>query len=227
MLKNKLILLTCIMFLMVPLSASAAIINGGFETGDFSNWITDGSTAISTVANLPDGSGGTENFMPLEGGYMASISFPAMTGFVFDNFIAQDVTLGADDIFFNFAFIFWTYDEAPFDNPGFMVEVNGKTVYSMKAGDVGDGVLGTLDTSGDWRLLSVPVSGYYDPDRPAEIRISFNAGNTGDNEYPSGVFIDSNSLTMNPLGPVVPIPASLLLFASGLLGLVGIRRKMR
>jgi len=57
--------------------------------------------------------------------------------------------------------------------------------------------------------------------------ITFNAGNTGDDQYVSGVFIDSNSLSMAPGCPVVPIPASLLLFASGLLGLVGIRRKMR
>jgi len=218
MLKKVMLWSVCIMFLIVPLSASAAILNGGFETGDFSDWIINGSTGVVGVANLPDGSGGTETITPYEGAYMASISYPAMTGFVFDNFIAQDVVLGPDDKFLSFAYIFWTYDEAPFDNPGFLVEINDKTVFSISAGEVGDGVAGTLDTSGDWKIFSMPVAQYYDPLRPSEIRISFNAGNSSDNYYPSGAFIDNINLS-------VPIPTSLLLFGSGLLGLIGIRRK--
>jgi hypothetical protein len=59
---------------------------------------------------------------------------------------------------------------------------------------------------------------YYDPTRPAIIRIAFNAGNAGDNQYASGVFLDEIKL--------VPIPTTLLLFGSGLLGLIGVRRRL-
>ena len=101
----------------------------------------------------------------------------------------------------------------------------------MKAGDIGDGQLGTLDytigpLAGGWTGLSIPLSQYYDPDRLTSIRISFNAGNTGDNQYPSGVFIDGTSLSENNLYQVVPVPPAALLLGSGLIGLVGLRRRM-
>ena len=153
--------------------------------------------------------------------------YPSMAGYIWDNYIYQNVQLGATDKYLNFAYNFWTYDEAPFDDPGFVVEINGKTVFSIAAGDIrdeefGDDVLGKLDFTG-WTLISIPVDQYYDPDRPASIRISFNAGNTGDNEHPSGVFIDAVSVTETP----VPVPTTVLLLGSGLVAMIGLRKKTR
>ncbi len=53
------------------------------------------------------------------------------------------------------------------------------------------------------------------------LEIVFNVGNTGDNQYPSGVFLDDIRLQANP----VPIPPTVLMLASGLIGLVVIQRK--
>jgi hypothetical protein len=205
-------------FLLFTVSADAAIINGGFEN-NFNGWNYFGNTSVQTFANL---GGATDPFVPYEGERMAAITYPTMAGAIWDNYIYQDVALGETDNYLNFAYNFWTYDEAPFDNPGFMVAINGKTVFSIAAGDIGDDVLGNLDFT-DWTLINIPVDQYYDPGRPASIKISFNAGNTGDDQYPSGVFIDAVSVTESP----VPIPTTILLLGSGLVAMIGLRKKTK
>jgi hypothetical protein len=200
-------------------------VNGDFETGDFTGWTPGGNNGIVSLANLlldlGNPAAGSLEVNPLEGQFMGAITYPAMEGFVYDNFIYQDVELGPQDIYLMFSYNFWTYDEAPFDNPGFTLEINGETVFSLSAGEIGDGEVGTLDFTG-WTTVAIDVSQYYsdDPTRPVTIRIAFNAGNTGDNQFASGVFLDDIKL-------VVPVPASILLLGSGLLGLIGLRRKFR
>jgi hypothetical protein len=204
-----------------PFVGEAAIVNGGFETGDFTGWTVGGNNGVVSLANLAldqnDPGAGSLEVTPFAGQSMGAITYPVLQGFVYDNFIYQDVELGQDDFILKLSYFFWTYDEAPFDTPGFTVSINGLTVFTVSAGDIGDGVLGTLDYTG-WTELSIPVGQYYDPNRPAIIRIAFNAGNAGDNQYASGVFLDEIKL--------VPIPTTLLLFGSGLLGLIGVRRRL-
>lgn len=213
------VMLTTSLFLL-PALAGAALINGGFES-NFSGWTAVGNTSVTSLANLGGGPG-TVTFTPYEGNNMAAITYPQMEGYIWENHINQDVALGETDKYLNFAYNFWTYDEAPFDNPGFVVEINGKTVFSIAAGDIGDGVLGNLDFTG-WTLINIPIEQYYDPNRPASIMISFNAGNTGDNLNPSGVFIDAVSVTESP----VPVPTTILLLGSGLVAMIGLRKKTR
>jgi hypothetical protein len=222
-------------FLLIPGLAGAALVNGGFEDTFLQGWSYDGTVSDpgsqSVVGTL---------FTRYEGERMASLHSPISDGpgHVTENYIMQDVELASGDNFLNFVYIFWTLDEAPFDNPGFLMEINGKTILSKKAGDIGDGIVGTLDyTTGDlddgWTGISVPVAQYYDPIRPATIRISFSAGNTGDDAWASGVFIDGPREPEGPsLSPVplegylvIPIPSSLLLLGSSLFALIGIRRR--
>lgn len=213
----KLSLIGCFLCIfLVPGISAGAVINGGFE-GDFSGWTVGGNAAVVTTALISG-----VPFNPVEGGKMAALTYPAMVGYIWDNFIYQDVLLEADDHYLNFSFLFWTLDEAPFDTPGFLVEINSQTWFSMDSSDVGDGTLGTLDYT-DWISLSIPVEQYYSPARPVHIRISFSAGNSGDNQYPSGAFVDGVSITESNLYPIVPIPSALLLLASGFLGLAGVR----
>ena len=230
--KRLLCFIACVTLIAFPFVGEAAIVNGNFETGDFSGWTVGGNNGVVSLANLAldqnDPEAGSLEVTPLQGQYMGALNYkephskeaPCLQGFVYDNFIYQDVLLGEQDNILVLNYFFWTYDEAPFDTPGFAVSINGMAVFSLSAGDIGDGVLGTLDFT-SWTTLAIDVSEYYsgDPDRPATIRIAFNAGNTGDNEYASGVFLDDVQL-------VVPIPSTLLLFGSGLLGLIGWRRRL-
>ena len=217
--KTKICLGLCFLWVvMVPGITFGAIINGGFED-DFAGWTGGGSAAVVTAAMI-DG----VSFSPFAGEKMAVLSYPAMTGFLFDNYIYQDVPLEAVDNYLNFSLLFWTFDEEPFDKPGLLVQINNETWFSMDAGDIGDGALGTLNYT-DWINLSIPVGQYYVPSRPAQIRISFHAGNTGDNDYPSGAFIDGLCLTENNLYPIVPIPGAFLIFSSGLIGVLALRRR--
>jgi hypothetical protein len=213
--KNVIAVVLAALFFLTPVVAGAAIINGGFED-DFTGWTTMGSTGLATVANF-----GGEMFLPYAGATIGAITYPAMTGYVWENSISQSVILGPDDNYLVLYYNFWTFDEAPFDAPGFTVQINGKDELTIDAGDYGDGVTGTLDYSG-WQMFSVDVSSYYSADpRPFALQIAFNAGNTGDNQYPSGVFLDDIRLQANP----VPIPPTVLMLAPGLIGLLALRRK--
>lgn len=224
--KRRVLVFFIMASMMLAVGAEAALVNPGFED-DFTGWTSYGSTAVVSIVTMGDGSGGTTEFSPCAGNNMASITYPAMTGHVTDNYIVQDVVLGPDNNYLNFKFNFWTYDEAPFDNPGFRVEINGETWVSMEAGDIGDGTVGTLNYT-DWIGLSIPVSGYYvDEERPAEIRLSFSVGNTGDSQYPSGAFVDATSLTSDAEYQVVPIPAAVLLLGSGLVGVLALGKTRR
>jgi hypothetical protein len=237
-------------FLACPLLAEAALTNPGFED-DFDGWTTGGLASTPGQANIPTTwPPGTDTvpFSKHEGEKMAALAYSGglQGGLVWDNFIYQDIALGPDDNYLNFVYRFWTYDEGPFDNPGFLMEINGKTIYSVKAADVGDGTVGTLNyTTGQlndgWTGISVPIGQYYSPGRPVSLRISFLAGNSGDDQYPSGVFIDAPNdfdeangvegpLSLNPPPSgsgfvVIPIPPAILLLGSGLLGLICFRRK--
>jgi len=214
-LKMKRSLLFTVMRFLFPVLAGAQIFNGGFED-NYTGWTSTGNTGIAFSATI-DG----ETFFPYSGEKMGAITYPAMTGFIWENRLSQSVVLGPDDNYLVFYFNFWTFDEAPFDSPGFTVQVNGTEVFSISASDIGDGTVGTLDYT-DWQVFCYDVSGFYSADpRPFTLQLQFNAGNTGDNQYPSGVFLDEIRLQENP----VPIPPSLFILASGLLGLIGVRRR--
>lgn len=209
---------------LVPGPVLAGLANGGFEE-DFSGWTqpTDnGNASISSYALIS----GVE-FIPYEGDKMAGLGYYNRSNYVWENSISQEILISELDSSLGFYYNFWTFDEAPFDNPGFLVEINGKTAFSIRAGEVGDDILGNLDYTG-WQYFSIDLSEYYSPGpRQASVRISFAAGNTGDTDgtYASGVFLDGVALMPNT--PVVPVPSSLLLMMAGLLGVTGLNRKKK
>ena len=206
---------------IAPVSAVAQLANPGFES-DYADWEMTGASDYGLLTAAGEVISGVE-FKPFFGDRALRLSNPfiSASAYIWTNTISQTITLDPNENFLNFYYNFWTFDKAPYDNAGFMVEINGKTVFSVSAGDVGDGEVDTLDYTG-WQLCSIDISEYYsgDPNRQTSILISFSAGNTSDQKYASGVYLDAITITPNAL----PVPASMLLLMSGLLGFVGVRR---
>jgi hypothetical protein len=75
-------------------------------------------------------------------------------------------------------------------------------------------------------VACLDVSGFYSKDsRSPILHIQFNAGNTGDRFYQSGVFLDSVQLKASPAS--APVPPSMFMLASGMMGVLVLRRKRK
>ncbi|RLI52331.1 MAG: hypothetical protein DRP09_18160 [Candidatus Thorarchaeota archaeon] len=229
MIKRKGILSVFVIFIVLFLVqvSYAAIINGGFETGDFSGWSTTqsigGNLAVvqSYILNtLSDGSGDDIIFLPYEGNYMAVIgSESAETNWNVFNQLIQLDPQWYDAPVLSFAYNFWSYDYEPWDSPGFQVLVNGTPVFSLSPADIDtDGENGGLDYTG-WQVVTIDLCPYLNGIFHGNITIDFMAGDTGDEILRTGVFLDNIEIRN------VPLPSSLLFLASGMLGIFGLRRK--
>ena len=190
-----------------------------------------------------------QTLSPYNGNYMAyvgtledGLSEP-LGNDVYDNYISQTVT-DASTISLYYNFFTWDYEY--YDEPGFVIDIDGTEVLSYDAADI-DYTEVWLDSTG-WTYFSYAV----DPQESHTLTIY--AGNTGDESVQSFVFIDLvlngfvnggfetgdltgwtsagdagvlGSFDYDPEGDygAVPIPAAVWLLGSGLLGLVGLRKK--
>jgi hypothetical protein len=201
----------------------AAIVNGGFETGDFTGWTATDSLGFN-VAVVNSYEMGVDTFAPYSGTYMAMLgSDTATTNYNIFNLAMQLDPAGyAAAPVLSFAYNFWSYDYAPYDNPGFSVLVNGQTVFSIGAGDVDtDGVGEKLDYTG-WQTQNISLAPYL-YGLNGNVSIAFMAGDTFDRALRTGVFLDEVSMVPG----AVPIPSTTLLLGSGLAGLLLFRYRSR
>lgn len=191
--------------------SSAGIVNGGFETGDFTGW-----TATTGFGNVSVVSGqaieGVE-FTPHEGVYMAMIgsNAPGPNYNMLNQVIQLTPAVGS----FSFWYNFWSSDYDPYDRNAFQVLVNGVSVFSLDAGDV-DKAPESFGYTG-WTRQVIRLSDVFDVVPGGTISIGFMAGDTGDMALHSGAFIDSVR--------AVPLPASALLLLVGLLGVTGFKAR--
>lgn len=215
-------IMTIAMFFLWLLAASdhhatAAIVNGGFETGDLTGWSKFPHGDIMVVGSYTfEGAGVSAT--PYEGDQMLLLGgqTPPTRHSIFNHVQQLDTETYASPVL-TFAYNFWSYDCAPYDDPGFMVMVNGETVFSLSADDVdNDGTPGLLDTTG-WQYITIDLAPYLE-EVHEDIVISFSAGDMRRAGFRTGVFLDNVQITS------APVPASLLLLATGLLPLVRTRR---
>jgi hypothetical protein len=218
--------LALVTVLAITSPAVAGVVNGGFETGDFTGWGTIGATAVvgtgcSTIFPNHCASPTQGNYMALlEAGYVDMGTLSAILGTdltavypggTYGSAIWQDVHLHAGNVF-SFDWNFLGNDYNPFDDTGaftayvFTTTANGSFYLSsvLAVGDYG--------TSGwqHWSGVATTNSTY---------RVGFVVFNDLDNVLNSQLLVDNVQAT--------PEPGTLVLLGSGILGLGGlVRRKL-
>jgi hypothetical protein len=218
--------LVLVTLLAIAPSAVAGVVNGGFETGDFTGWGSTAGTAVVTAgcsSIFPN-----HCASPTQGSYMALLTAgyvdmgtlsailgtnlaATYPGGTYGSAIWQDVPLSAGDTF-SFDWNFLGNDYNPFDDTGaltayvFATTANGSFYLSsvLAVGDFG--------TSGwqHWSGIATTTSTY---------RVGFVVFNDLDNVLSSQLLVDNVYAT--------PEPGTFVLLGSGLLGLGGlVRRKL-
>jgi hypothetical protein len=219
-------------FLAVARDSHAAIINGGFETGDFTGYTTTGDASIKTAAF---------GITPPEGTHQALITnnAPAVAASAVETFLAlpattltaagatngsafkQTFTLNAGDTL-SFQWNFLTSEFGP--DPDF----NDFGFYTL------NGVLTRLADTLSPLVAAPPATGFVNQTGYATVTLTglaagsytlgFGVVNVTDTFIASGLLVDN--LLLTPRGPTTPEPASLTLLGLGGLGLlVGVRRR--
>lgn len=193
-------------FTFVGTASASPLVNGGFETGDFTGWSTNtGGGIVSVVAS--DNEYGIPTF-PTEGQYMAKI-FGGGYNSLTQNWISQTFSVNnAQSLSFDYRVILPDYP--PYEQPGFRVDLaqgGGMpyTIFSVNDPGHGTQVIG-------WDTYTYDLGGY-----SGDLTLTFMLGNTKDNLYsPSGTI---DNVQVNP----VPIQGAAWLLVSGLVGLVGLK----
>lgn len=138
------------------------IINGNFTSG-LTGWTTAGDVAIvNGVAKI-----GSDSSDPdYEGNY------------VWENRLMQSFDAGAKTL--GISYDYHTTDTRSYDDPGFLIRLNGQEIFSKAAASVTDGSTG-------WQQFLYDLSAYSPAD--GKLNLAIYAGNTGDKTEQSWAFV--------------------------------------
>lgn len=190
-------------------AAAAPLQNGNFETGDFTGWTDVGGTYVVSA--------GDAYASPPEGLYMARLGLDTDPGdYWIVNHLNQsfDLTMGP---LLSFDYNVFSWDIAPYDDPGFLVLANGTDILRVAA---------PVDNPGPdpystgWTSFQYDLSGFGEP-----VEVAFYAGNSGpgggltDQWFQTWAYVDNVQVT--------PEPSCLALLAASGVGAIVLRRRRR
>lgn len=202
-------------------SASAYLQNGSFETGDLTGWnYFYGSVEVVTSATAYDGT----QYNPTHGSYMAKLTpvfgdnSPGSAYFV-DLYVNQYIPPlnTGDRLIFDWAFL--GMDEAEYQGEDILDIDWAEMAYPSNhvLADTGhESAYGSDYTDTGWQTFEYILHSDEYP-----YLIEFRS--SGLDEINSVLLVDNVRI----LTPAVPLPAAVWLLGSGLVGLVGLRRKMK
>lgn len=161
--------------------------NPSLETGgSIANWAERG-----TVEQI--GAGEEFEVNPYDGDYMARIGDTGdpddFGNEVWLNGLGQSIAPGAKNL--SFWYNFYTYDDAPFDEPGFSMVINGREIFNLYAADVWNYYSTTYPRYTGWQNMCIDLTQFGN----TSLGISFYAGNTLSNDLQSWVYLDKVTTT--------------------------------
>jgi hypothetical protein len=209
--------------LVAVVPASAGVVNGSFETGDFTGWTvvqpTFASVSTSQLKKLNPGSpvpSSPPTWNPTHGNYFAYLKAGADIGRY--TLLSQAFTANAGD-HVSFDIFFDAGDYLPFNDNGFanILNVGNLNLDNLYLKDISQ--VGSYGEDG-WRHIDYRVAdaGTY--------MLLFGVNNDGDNKLPSFLGVDNVYVgAPGQNGGPVPEPATLLVWSlAGFGGLVARRR---
>jgi hypothetical protein len=226
------LLCAAVSLLVTPAFSDAAVVNGGFETGNLSGWtlVGSGHAADATIGVTPTVGSyqgyieTTGNFTALAPAVVASLglSGPAIAGLgagapTNGTGISQDVTVSAGDtLTFDWNFLTDELDESAtfndfaffsVDGSAFLLASRNTSTYDIILPPAG------FDGQTDWQI------GSYTFTAAGTYKIGFGVFNVGDTGHNSVLLVDAVSLP-------VPEPSAVVLTGLGaiLLALGSVRR---
>jgi len=181
--------------------SAQAIVNPGFETGDFTGWTVNDGGLTSVVSSHSFVGGEIGSYAPVDGSFFARLSTGLGAG-VYTT-VSQSVSLNATEVLSGWA-AFDAGDFMPFNDDAF-VRVNGVDIWTSSVNSVGD------FSHSPWQFWSfaAPVTGSY--------TLSYGVANFGDNGSDSFAVFDSQA--------VPDSGSTLVLLCSGLIVLFGVSRR--
>jgi hypothetical protein len=190
-------------------SAKANLVNGSFETGDFTGW-TVGNAGLSSVVTTTNAFNGTP-YNPVDGNYFARLDAGGGAGVY--TLVSQGFSLTAGNSISGYA-AFLAFDYLPFNDNAFVRILDSSnnivaTPWSASVATVGD--FGNTPWQ-SWNWTALTSGSYF---------VEFGVDNELDNALSSVALFDANTMSSIPdAGSTLP----LLGFALAGLGIL--RRKL-
>lgn len=200
---KKLFLAVCMLLLLSSAANATLLTNGSFETGDITGWTASpawGSWGGPSVSTLDNG------LSPADGSYLLRLQMD-------EAYIKQSGAsiLTAGDLFTLSYYATTDGYDAAYASLAFL-DINGDTIDQVTSAAVA--------TNHSWALYTLTLNV---PTGATQWVVTLSADKDPNVGYYTDVYFDGVSLASSS---AVPLPASVILFGFGLMGLVPMRKKL-